>query len=83
MTSRSAHLLAAACSLLWAASVGWLAAEAAPSVAQDAQPAAAAFVGDDGPYARAIDALDGLMPAALRRFAQGDLDRAKAWLAAG
>jgi hypothetical protein len=40
-----------------------------------------AFVGDDGPYARAVDALDGLMPTALRRFERGDLDRAKAWLA--
>ena len=40
-----------------------------------------AFVGEDGPYARAIDALEGLIPAALRRFACGDLDRAKAWLA--
>jgi hypothetical protein len=40
-----------------------------------------AFVGEDGPYARAIAALDGLMPATLRRFARGDLERAKAWLA--
>lgn len=41
-----------------------------------------AFVSDEGPYARAVDALDGLMPAALRRFARNDLDRAKDWLAA-
>jgi hypothetical protein len=40
-----------------------------------------AFIGEDGPYARAIAALDGLMPAALRRFGPGDLDHAKAWLA--
>ena len=40
-----------------------------------------AFVGEEGPYAWAFDALDGLMPTALRRFARGDLDRAKAWLA--
>jgi hypothetical protein len=40
-----------------------------------------AFVGEEGPYAWAVDALDGLMPTALRRFARGDLDRAKAWLA--
>jgi len=39
-----------------------------------------AFVGEDGPYARAVDALDGLMPAALRRFSCGEVDRAKAWL---
>ena len=40
-----------------------------------------AFVGEDGPYARAVDALDGLMPAALRRFQRRDIDQAKAWLA--
>jgi hypothetical protein len=40
-----------------------------------------AFVGVEGPYARAIDALDGLMPATLRRFDRCDIDRAKAWLA--
>jgi DmsE family decaheme c-type cytochrome len=60
VTSRSAHLLAAACSLLWAASVGWLAAEAAPSVGQDAQPAAAAFVGDDTCVACHVGEGDGL-----------------------
>lgn len=41
-----------------------------------------AFVGEEGPYTRAIDALDGLMPATLRRFACGDIRRAKDWLAA-
>jgi SpoIIAA-like len=41
-----------------------------------------AFVGEESPYSRAIDALDGLMPAALRRFAPGDLQSAKTWLAA-
>jgi len=40
-----------------------------------------AFVGADGPYARAVDALDGLMPAALRRFSCDQVDRATAWLA--
>lgn len=40
-----------------------------------------AFVGDDGPYARAVDALDGLIPTALRRFVRRDVSRAKAWLA--
>jgi hypothetical protein len=40
-----------------------------------------AFVGDEGPYARAIDAIEGLMPATLRRFTPGDVDQAKAWLA--
>jgi hypothetical protein len=40
-----------------------------------------AFVGDEGPYARAIDAIEGLMPASLRRFTPGDVDQAKAWLA--
>jgi hypothetical protein len=40
-----------------------------------------AFVGDEGPYGRAVDALDGLMPAALRRFRRSDVNAAKAWLA--
>ena len=40
-----------------------------------------AFVGFDGPHAHAVEALAGLMPAALRRFARGDLEAAKAWLA--
>lgn len=39
-----------------------------------------AFVGEEGPYARAVDALDGLMPAVLRCFSRGDVDQAKAWL---
>ena len=40
-----------------------------------------AFVADDGPYARSVEALDGLMPAALRVFATGDIGAAKEWLA--
>lgn len=40
-----------------------------------------AFVADDGPYARSVEALDGLMPAVLRVFATADIGKAKAWLA--
>jgi hypothetical protein len=39
-----------------------------------------AFVSDDGRHARAVEALDGLMPAMLRRFDRRELDAAKAWL---
>jgi hypothetical protein len=39
-----------------------------------------AFVSDDGRYARAVEALDGLMPARLRRFDRCEVDAAKAWL---
>jgi len=41
-----------------------------------------AFVADDGPYARSVAALDGLMPASVRVFAPADVGEAKAWLAA-
>jgi len=41
-----------------------------------------AFVADDGPYDRAVQALEGLMPAALRVFKPFDLEAAKEWLAA-
>ncbi len=41
-----------------------------------------AFVADDGPYARSVEALDGLMPAALRVFRATEIGEAKAWLAA-
>jgi hypothetical protein len=41
-----------------------------------------AFVADDGPYARSVAALDGLMPANVRVFAPGEVGEAKAWLAA-
>jgi len=40
-----------------------------------------AYVGEDGPYARAVDALDGLIPAALRRFNRSEIEQAKIWLA--
>lgn len=40
-----------------------------------------AFVADAGPYDRAVAALEGLMPAALKTFPTRDLDAAKAWLA--
>ena len=41
-----------------------------------------AFVAEDGPWDRAVSALAGLMPAALRIFAPRELAAAKAWLAA-
>jgi len=40
-----------------------------------------AFVAEDGPYARSVEALDGLMPVALRIFRTRDIGAAKAWLA--
>jgi hypothetical protein len=40
-----------------------------------------AFVSDAGPYNRAVQALDGLMPAALKVFRTGDINAAKEWLA--
>jgi hypothetical protein len=40
-----------------------------------------AFVAEDGPYARSVEALDGLMPATLRVFRTVDIGDAKAWLA--
>lgn len=40
-----------------------------------------AFVAGEGPYDRAVAALDGLMPAALRTFPPDEIDAAKAWLA--
>ena len=39
-----------------------------------------AFVSDDGRHARAVEALDGLMPVRLRRFDRREIDAAKAWL---
>jgi hypothetical protein len=41
-----------------------------------------AFVAEDGPYTRSVEALDGLMPATLRIFRTADIGDAKAWLAA-
>ena len=40
-----------------------------------------AFVADDGPYARSVAALDGLMPAAVKVFSVRDIGQAKEWLA--
>lgn len=40
-----------------------------------------AFLAEDGPYARAVGALEGLMPAELRLFPATAVDAAKAWLA--
>lgn len=40
-----------------------------------------AFVADDGPYARSVAALDGLMPAMLRVFRTHEISTAKEWLA--
>jgi hypothetical protein len=40
-----------------------------------------AFVAEEGPYDRAVHALDGLMPADVRVFRVGELDAAKEWLA--
>lgn len=39
-----------------------------------------AFVDEEGPYSRAVEAMDGLMPTALRHFARRDLEKAKAWI---
>jgi hypothetical protein len=41
-----------------------------------------AFVADDGPYARSVAALDGLMPAAVKVFRASEIIAAKEWLAA-
>ncbi len=41
-----------------------------------------AFVADEGPYDRAVKAIDGLMPAAVRVFPIAEISAAKAWLAA-
>ena len=40
-----------------------------------------AFLAEEGPYRRAVGALEGLMPADLRLFPIGAVDAAKAWLA--
>jgi hypothetical protein len=39
-----------------------------------------AFVSDEDRFVRAVEALDGLMPARLRHFGRRDVDAAKAWL---
>jgi len=40
-----------------------------------------AFVAEEGPYDRAVHALDGLMPADVKVFRTGDIEAAKEWLA--
>ena len=40
-----------------------------------------AFLAEEGPYSRAVVALEGLMPADLKVFPTGAVDAAKAWLA--
>ena len=40
-----------------------------------------AFVADDGPFNRAVLAMEGLMPATLRVFPVNEVTVAKAWLA--
>ena len=40
-----------------------------------------AFVSESAPYDRAVQALEGLMPASLRVFRPRELEAAKAWLA--
>jgi SpoIIAA-like len=40
-----------------------------------------AFVAEEGPYDRAVHALDGLMPARVRVFRTGEIEAAKEWLA--
>ncbi len=40
-----------------------------------------AFVADDGPFNRAVLAMEGLMPATLRVFGASEVNAAKAWLA--
>lgn len=40
-----------------------------------------AFVAEDGPYARSVRALDGLMPAELRIFRSAEIGAARDWLA--
>ncbi len=39
-----------------------------------------AFLAEDGPYRRAVGAIDGLMPTSLKVFPVGAVDDAKAWL---
>ena len=39
-----------------------------------------AFVADDGPYIRAVLALNGLMPARLKVFQPSDIAAAREWL---
>jgi SpoIIAA-like len=39
------------------------------------------FLAEEGPYSRAVVALEGLMPADLKVFPTGAVDAAKAWLA--
>src|SRR5690606_20190664 len=39
-----------------------------------------AFVGAEGPYSRAVEALDGLMPAELKRFSRNDFAAARSWI---
>lgn len=41
-----------------------------------------AFVAEDGPYARSVEALDGLMPATLRVFRTREIGAAMEWLGA-
>ena len=41
-----------------------------------------AFVTEDGPYDRAVSAMKGLMPTALKVFRTREIDAAKKWLAA-
>lgn len=41
-----------------------------------------AFVADDGPYARSVAALEGLMPTTLRIFGSREIGEARAWLVA-
>ena len=40
-----------------------------------------AFLAEEGPYSRAVGALEGLMPGELRLFPAGAVEDAKAWLA--
>jgi hypothetical protein len=40
-----------------------------------------AFLSEEGPYTRAVGALEGLMPGELRLFPAGAVEDAKAWLA--
>ncbi len=40
-----------------------------------------AFVAEDGPYNRAVHAMEGLMPAALRVFPPSEIAAAQEWLA--
>jgi hypothetical protein len=41
-----------------------------------------AFVAEDGPYRRAVGAMDGLMPAALKLFGPAEIAIARDWLEA-